>query len=42
LRCFDEYVNSVVEQQHAAVKTVRGNRIDRVLYNNPPFVNLQD
>jgi hypothetical protein len=24
LRCFDEYVNSVVEQQHAAVKTVRG------------------
>ena len=32
LRCFDEYVNSVVEQQHAAVKTVRGNHIDRVLY----------
>jgi hypothetical protein len=24
LRCFDEYVNSVVEQQHAAVKSVRG------------------
>jgi hypothetical protein len=23
LRCFDEYVNSVVEQQHSAVKTVR-------------------
>ena len=41
LRCFDEYVNSVVEQQHAAVKTVRGNHIDRVLYN-PPFVNIQD
>jgi hypothetical protein len=46
LRCFDEYANSVVEQQHAAVKPVRGTITLAFclcnLFTLPPILVIQD